>query len=486
MRPLRARPATLFAAAGVFVIVACRLWLALTLPLTDTTEARYGEMARKMVETGIWLTPQHDYGVPYLGKPPLAIWLSAIGIKLFGPGEFGPRVFILVAGLGFCVFFYRWVKTELGAAAARVALIVLMSSLSFFVATAAVMTDLVLTVCVSTALLAFWRRYNGGGPAWEATMFMALAFGLLVKGPVAVVLFAAPVLLWSFTRGRSRDVWARIAWLKGASLTILMALPWYAAAEWQNPGFLNYFIVGEHLQRFLVSGWSGDLYGRAHDVPFGTVWLYFLIGGLPWSLWALPALMSRNAAWREPSPARELVWFALSAALTPLLLFTFAANVIFPYALPAVPPAVIAAVALTVRSSLSPAKTALVSGTAAAAVIVVLALVAANGPAIDRHTQRSTIERIQASQPHSAASVYYWQDRRFSAEYYSGGRASVVTDLATIGRALSKHEEFDLVVAEDRLAELDESIRARLVPIRITPEQTVFEPNYAMDRAHRS
>ncbi|GAK84400.1 hypothetical protein JCM19238_1967 [Vibrio ponticus] len=37
-------------------------------PLMDTTEARYGEMARLMTETGNWLTPQFDYGVPFWGK----------------------------------------------------------------------------------------------------------------------------------------------------------------------------------------------------------------------------------------------------------------------------------------------------------------------------------------------------------------------------------------------------------------------------------
>ena len=38
-----------------------------TYPLMDTTEARYGEMARLMV-AGNWLTPQFDYGVPFWGS----------------------------------------------------------------------------------------------------------------------------------------------------------------------------------------------------------------------------------------------------------------------------------------------------------------------------------------------------------------------------------------------------------------------------------
>lgn len=41
-------------------------------PLMDTTEARYAEMSRKMLETNQWLVPQFDYGIPFWGKPPLS------------------------------------------------------------------------------------------------------------------------------------------------------------------------------------------------------------------------------------------------------------------------------------------------------------------------------------------------------------------------------------------------------------------------------
>ena len=67
--------------AGVLgIVVALRLLTLGLYPLTDPTEARYAEMARKMLDTGNWLTPMFDVGVPFWGKPPLAFWMSALPI----------------------------------------------------------------------------------------------------------------------------------------------------------------------------------------------------------------------------------------------------------------------------------------------------------------------------------------------------------------------------------------------------------------------
>ena len=60
-------------------------------PFSDTTEPRYAEIARLMAETGDWITPWFEPGVPFWGKPPLSFWAEAAAIKIFGISEFSLR-----------------------------------------------------------------------------------------------------------------------------------------------------------------------------------------------------------------------------------------------------------------------------------------------------------------------------------------------------------------------------------------------------------
>uniref|UniRef100_UPI00235297DB ArnT family glycosyltransferase n=1 Tax=Flexistipes sinusarabici TaxID=2352 RepID=UPI00235297DB len=76
---------------------------AYNLPLFETTEARYAEVAREMMVTGNYLEPQFE-GVRHFHKPPFAYWMMAAGMKIFGMNGFGVRFFGVVAAV-FSVFF---------------------------------------------------------------------------------------------------------------------------------------------------------------------------------------------------------------------------------------------------------------------------------------------------------------------------------------------------------------------------------------------
>jgi hypothetical protein len=57
--------------------------------------------------------------------------------------------------------------------------------------------------------------------------------------------------------------------------------PRYVLAELRTPGFLQYFLMGEHWHRFVTPGWTGDLSGKAHAFPRGSIWPFAIAACLP-------------------------------------------------------------------------------------------------------------------------------------------------------------------------------------------------------------
>lgn len=256
----------LLALAALLII---RLFSLGAYPLTDTSEARYGEMVRKMLELDDWVTLWFDYGAPFWGKPPLAFWLSAISAKVLGLSEFALRLPSFLLGLGMLGLVGGLARRR-GDDYALIATLVLGSSSLFFVASGAVLTDTALAFSVTLSMVAFWRGVadpKPGAAVWRYLLFAALGLGLLSKGPVAVILSTAPILAWAVLNGRLWTSIRALPWMSGLGLMLLIAVPWYLLAEQRTPGFLDYFLVGENFRRFTDPTWSGDLYGGVHTRP---------------------------------------------------------------------------------------------------------------------------------------------------------------------------------------------------------------------------
>ncbi|TCR71384.1 glycosyltransferase family 39 protein [Rhizobium sp. BK376] len=331
--------------SGLFLLFAIRLLAMIWVPLTDPTEARYAEIARIMVDTGNWITPQFDYGIPFWAKPPLHTWLAAIGIEAFGSSPFAARIGILFSTILTLVIVWRWTRSVSDPRSSIVATLVTASTGVFFFSAAFVQTDMVLTLGVVASMAGF---YNGlkGSRSWGWLFFLGLAIGLLAKGPIAVVLTMTPIALWMIWR-RDWQILTRLPWIGGTILCLALVLPWYAAAEIATPGYLRYFLIGEHIERFLVPGWKGDLYGSGREHAKGTIWLFWIIATLPWSP-LLPVLLWRYR--KTPIFDDEgLHLYLLLFALTPLVFFTAAANILIAYVLPGIPAAAILAVILWTR-----------------------------------------------------------------------------------------------------------------------------------------
>lgn len=392
-------------------------------PLMDTTEARYAEMARKMVETGQWLQPQFDYGVPFWGKPPLSFWASAAGMKLFGINEFGARIAPYLCSLCIALCFMAWRFREQALPQRMAAALVFLTCGIGYVSAGAVMTDAYLALGTTLSMVAFWNTMQEGTRQrlWGYLFFTGLGIGLLSKGPLALVLCGLPLAAWATWQRRWLDTWQRLPWLGGSLLLAVLVLPWYAAAEHATPGFLRYFIIGEHIERFLVKGWTGDLYGSGHARATGTIWVYGATMFLPWVLMA-PFLLRRGFS-RCQTGRGELAYLLLWG-LAPLVFFTPARNILPAYVLPGVPAWCLLFVkAVWYCGEQQPASRRLIMATTPLLAIVLLFMLGSGFSFIQYRCDRDLLAGIPGGK-----TVYYLMERpTYSASFYTAGKAQGYT-----------------------------------------------------------
>ena len=417
-------------------------------PLMDTTEARYGEMARKMVETGYWLQPQFEYGVPFWGKPPLSFWGSAATMYLFGINEFAARLapYLATLGMGLCFFIwpFRNKKTEQAVAA----IIVFLTSAMGFVAAGAVMTDAFLAFGTTLTMLSFYRAMTDEAPnrSWGFIFFLGLVIGLLSKGPLALVVCGLPVFAWTLWQRAWGQLWKKLPWISGTLLMLILTLPWYIAAEKATPGFLRYFIIGEHFERFLVKGWAGDLYGKGHSRAIGTIWLYAMEMFLPWVL-LVPFILRKKAATFCKQETAFLWCWALS---TPVF-FTMARNILPAYILPAVPAFCILLIRRLWALRDSEQRDYRMFVFAAIPVLTIIGLFGI-GKGFDHIRYRCHEKLLQGWDKH--APLYYVDNKvPYSAQFYSAGKAEILTvepDRLRHGDYLAVHRSrYDIITRPD-------------------------------------
>jgi 4-amino-4-deoxy-L-arabinose transferase-like glycosyltransferase len=476
----RARRTLLALIAAVVVV---RLLTLGAYPVMDTTEARYAEVARLMLTSGNWITPQAELGVAFWAKPPLSTWLSAGAMAVFGINEFAARLpeLLLLAACGALV--YRCATARAGRDFAIWTLGLFATTVLVFVAAGGVMTDPALALGTTLSMAGFWRAVEGadrGRRAAGYAFFVGLAIGLLAKGPIAVVLTALPTGLWTLSTRRWQAVATRLPWLTGTLLAAALAVPWYWMAETRTPGFLDYFLVGEHWKRFVEKGWKGDLYGAAHSRPRGTIWLLWLAAALPWSIvavgWLARALARRRADLsrlvREPWSLYLLLW-----TLAPMVFFTFAGNILFTYVLPGLP-----AFALLLADVWQPAAEAgqkravrtVVAAGLALCLVFVGAIVVLRAWSTNEHSHKGIVAAYLAQRPSPQSRLLYVAQRPLSASFYGGGQVTKLADVAALRPYLEDATPDFVVIRDSDLPLLADVDRGRLQAVARSGNYQLF------------
>lgn len=406
---------------AALVLLAYRIGLMLVLPLADTTEARYGEIARLTVSNGFWLMPHIDPHTPFFAKPPLSTWLSAVSMMLFGVNEFAARLPALLASLA--ALWVAWAfAAELQIRQRWLVAPVLASSPLFFLCAGAVMTDAVQLMLISAALYFAWRALKAtadrqAGRRWRLAFWSMVGLGALCKGLATWALIGLPLLAYALTERRPLQIFKDIFDWAGVVIAFGIFMPWYIAAEYYNPGFIHYFIVGEHFSRFLVPGWKGDRYGIAQRQPLGAIWVFWVIGILPWiGIFATELFRIFFKHRKQLQPVERFLW---CATLAPLLFFTFSSNIIWTYGLTAALPFAV----LAARWLDNAPKPTLRRTSIAVLAITLLSIIC--GPVIisnaSNNSDRDLIAAYHHASRHSGTELLYRTPPAYSSIYYTKG-----------------------------------------------------------------
>ena len=165
-------------------------------PLFDKDEPYYAESAREMIERNSFVIPYFNY-VPRYEKPILFYLLEVISFKTFGVNEFAARLPSALMALGLLLINYFFAKRiDANSRFALYSSLILATSLEFFILARMSITDMTLNFFISTSLLSFFVFYEKNlfsdetkaKPLFLYLSAMAIAGGVLTKGPIAILL----------------------------------------------------------------------------------------------------------------------------------------------------------------------------------------------------------------------------------------------------------------------------------------------------------
>lgn len=295
-------------------------------PLLDPDEARHAEVAREMA-AGHGLRrlflPTLDLE-PYREKPAGYYWLVALAYGALGVGEAAARAVSALAALVAVLALYAYALPRWGVPAGLGAGLVATTSAGWFGLARYGNLDMTLTACVTVGVL--------GGLSWlerpaprraPLVPYVATGLGLLVKGPLAVLLVAGPLALAAIVQ-RPRPRVAELGMVRGTLAVVALGALLYVPVGLLDASYLSAF-AATNVRRL------GSESPHAGPIHYYLLWLPALL--LPWALF-VPGPLRRAA--RDPARRPLLLWAVFVPAVLTLArgkLATYALSALAPLAL---------------------------------------------------------------------------------------------------------------------------------------------------------
>jgi len=297
--------------------------------LIPSDEGRYAEIAREMLVTGDWVTPRYN-GYKYFEKPPLQAWATAATFQVFGIGDWQARLWTALTGF-LTILLIGFTGARLySARAGWLAAVVLASSPMWVISGHFNSLDMGLSAFLVAALcsllLAQHSQSKTSTRNWMWLCWICMALATLSKGLIgaaipAMVFIAYSISTWDW------KIWGRLRLFSGSLIFLAITAPWFVLVAQQNPEFLEFFFIHEHLQRF-----TQDAHSRTGPIYYFVPLL--LIGLLPWVL-QIPGSILR--AWNERRREFSSSWLLVCWSVMIFIFFSVSHSKLPGYIIPVFP-----------------------------------------------------------------------------------------------------------------------------------------------------
>jgi len=296
----------------------------------DPDEAHYAETTREMLATRDWWAPQYN-GEPFFDKPMLFHQLQGAAMLAAGRNELGARLVPALAALGLIAVTVWFAATLTTMEAGIVAGLILAASAGVFALARYAILDTLFTLLTfgGAALVTVAALRDRRGLQWPG--YIAIAFGVLTKGPIAIVLCGLAMLMAVAASANARRRLLGLNWIAGLATVVALSAPWFIYMYVRfGRAFVDGYFLDENIRLFAAS--------RFANQP--GAWFYFQIlatGLLPWTALVVGRAVDdvRAAMKGETIDALEVLLWAWTAAVVGF--FSFSTFKLDHYVFPAAP-----------------------------------------------------------------------------------------------------------------------------------------------------
>jgi 4-amino-4-deoxy-L-arabinose transferase-like glycosyltransferase len=301
------------------------------IPPIDRDEAYFAQATKQMIETGDYVDIRYQDRARY--RKPIGIyWLQAAAVKTaqaLGLADARTTIWLyrmpsLLGAIGAVLATYWCALAFAGRRGAVLAALMMAASVSLGVEAREAKTDAVLlfAVVVAMGLMArahllpcdasMMRRARLDRPS-AVLFWTALAAGILVKGPIIVMVAGLAAMMLSIIERSARWMMA-LRPLSGIAWLCLLVLPWFVAIYLRTGSAFLLDSVGQDMLAKIGGG------QESHGAPPGSYLVLFFLTFFPGSLLAILAAPSVWSNRRDPAVRVLLAWLVPSWIVFELVL----------------------------------------------------------------------------------------------------------------------------------------------------------------------